>query len=59
MHCKKCNHNLSGFAGRIRDHLISKAGTVRIYTIVALYALRVEYGHCRIRVDTASRKSGL
>ena len=27
--------------------------------IVALYALRVEYGHCRIRVDTVSRKSGL
>ena len=27
------------------------------YTIVALYALRVEYGHCRIRVDTASGKS--
>ena len=25
--------------------------------IVALYALRVEYGHCRIRVDTASGKS--
>ena len=26
-------------------------------TIVALYALRVEYGHCKIRVDTASGKS--
>ena len=28
-----------------------------MYCIVALYALRVEYGHCRIRVDTASGKS--
>ena len=26
-------------------------------SIVALYALRVEYGHCRIRVDTASGNS--
>ena len=29
MRCKKCNHNFSGYAGRIHDHLISKAGAVR------------------------------
>ena len=29
MHCKKCSHNFSGYAGRIHDHLISKAGAVR------------------------------
>ena len=29
MRCKKCNHNFSGYAGRIYDHLISKAGAVR------------------------------
>ena len=28
MHCKKCRHNFSGHAGRIHDHLISKAGAV-------------------------------
>ena len=30
---------------------------ILVGAIVALYALRVEYGHCRIRVDTASGKS--
>ena len=29
MCCKKCNHNFSGYAGRIHDHLISKVGAVR------------------------------
>ena len=29
MHCEKCSHNFSGYAGRIHDHLISKAGAVR------------------------------
>ena len=29
MRCKKCNRNFSGYAGRIHDHLISKAGAVR------------------------------
>jgi hypothetical protein len=29
MHCKKWNHNFSGYAGRIHDHLISKARAVR------------------------------
>ena len=29
MRCKKCNHNFSGYAGRVHDHLISKAGAVR------------------------------
>ena len=29
MRCKKYNHNFSGYAGRIHDHLISKAGAVR------------------------------
>ena len=29
MRCKKCNHNFSGYAGRVDDHLISKAGAVR------------------------------
>ena len=29
MRCKKCNHNFSGYAGRIHDHLISKTGAVR------------------------------
>jgi hypothetical protein len=29
MRCKKCTHNFSGYAGRIHDYLISKAGAVR------------------------------
>ena len=29
IHCKKCKHNFTGHAGRIHDHLISKAGAVR------------------------------
>jgi hypothetical protein len=29
MRCKNCNHNFSGYAGRVHDHLISKAGAVR------------------------------
>ena len=38
-------------------HMLSKAVHELHDIIVALYALRVEYGHCRIRVDTASGKS--
>lgn len=29
IHCKKCELNFTGDAGRIHDHLISKAGAVR------------------------------
>ena len=29
MHCKTCKHNFSSHAGRIHDHLISKAGSVK------------------------------
>ena len=29
IHCKKCTHNFSGNAGRIHEHLISKAGSVK------------------------------
>ena len=29
LHCKNCTHNFSGNAGRIHEHLICKAGSVR------------------------------
>ena len=46
-------HLMTGMRSATWQHALCTSADV----IVALYALRVEYGHCRIRIDTASGKS--
>ena len=56
IHCKKCKHNFNGHAGRIHDHLISKALAVRgsiFFRDLGLHTLCIPSGKAPYRLGTA------